>query len=158
MARYFEGKLTADGLRVGIVVSRFNSFVTEQLLLGALDALHRHGVAEGAVEVARVPGTFELPQVARRMAASGKFDALIALGAVIRGGTPHFEYIAAEVTKGIAQIAMEAPCAVTFGVLTCDSLEQAIERAGMKAGNKGAEAALAAIETANLIRELPHGR
>jgi 6,7-dimethyl-8-ribityllumazine synthase len=154
MSKLIEGRLTAEGLRVAIVVSRFNSFITEQLLTGALDALHRHGVKEGDVDVARVPGTFELPQVARRMALSGRYDALVALGAVIRGGTPHFDYIAAEVSKGIAQIALEAPCAVSFGVLTTDNVEQAIERAGTKAGNKGADAAVSAIETANVLREL----
>ncbi|MBQ4333746.1 MAG: 6,7-dimethyl-8-ribityllumazine synthase, partial [Myxococcaceae bacterium] len=140
--------------RVALVVTRFNSFITDQLLLGALDALRRHGAMDKDIEVVRVPGAFELPQVARRIAASGKFDALVALGAVIRGGTPHFDYIAAEVAKGIAHVAMEAPCAVSFGVLTTDSIEQAIERAGTKAGNKGAEATLAAIETANVLKEL----
>ncbi|MGI5863365.1 MAG: 6,7-dimethyl-8-ribityllumazine synthase [Myxococcales bacterium] len=154
MPSYVEGKLIAEGLKVAIVISRFNSFITEQLLTGALDALHRHGAQDSDIEVVRVPGTFELPQVARRVALSGKYDALVVLGAVIRGGTPHFDYIAAEVSKGIAQIALEAPCAVSFGVLTTDNVEQAIERAGTKAGNKGAEAAVAAIETANVIREL----
>lgn len=158
MTRSIEGRLTGEGLKVAIVVSRFNSFITDQLLSGALDALVRHGVKEGDVEVARVPGTFEVPQVARRMAMSGRYDALIALGAVIRGGTPHFDYIAAEVSKGVAQIAMEAPCAVSFGVLTTDSIEQAIERAGTKAGNKGADAAVSAIETANVLKELGEGR
>ncbi|HCF61806.1 MAG TPA: 6,7-dimethyl-8-ribityllumazine synthase [Myxococcales bacterium] len=154
MPSYVEGKLIAQGLKVAIVVSRFNSFITEQLLTGALDALRRHGAQDSDIEVVRVPGTFELPQVARRVALSGRFDALVALGAVIRGGTPHFDYIAAEVSKGIAQIALEAPCAVSFGVLTTDNVEQAIDRAGTKAGNKGAEAVVAAIETANVIREL----
>jgi 6,7-dimethyl-8-ribityllumazine synthase len=154
MPRFIEGQLLGEGLKVAIVVSRFNNFITEQLLTGALDALVRHGVKDSEVEVIRVPGTFELPQVARRVAQSGRFDALVALGAVIRGGTPHFEYIAAEVSKGIAQLALEAPCAVAFGVLTCDNVEQAIERAGTKAGNKGASAAISAIETANVIRAL----
>ena len=151
MLQTIEGKMNAEGLRVALVVTRFNS---DQLLLGALDALRRHGAMDKDIEVVRVPGAFELPQVARRIAASGKFDALVALGAVIRGGTPHFDYIAAEVAKGIAHVAMEAPCAVSFGVLTTDSIEQAIERAGTKAGNKGAEATLAAIETANVLKEL----
>ncbi len=154
MLQTIEGKMNAEGLRVALVVTRFNSFITDQLLLGALDALRRHGASDKDIEVVRVPGAFELPQVARRIAASGKFDALVALGAVIRGGTPHFDYIAAEVAKGIAHVAMEAPCAVSFGVLTTDSIEQAIERAGTKAGNKGAEATLAAIETANVLKEL----
>jgi 6,7-dimethyl-8-ribityllumazine synthase len=154
MPKVIEGRLIAEGLKVAIVVSRFNSFITEQLVSGALDALLRHGAADEDIEVIRVPGTFELPQVARRVAMSGRFDALVALGAVIRGGTPHFDYIASEVSKGIAQIALEAPCAVSFGVLTTDNVEQAIERAGTKAGNKGAEAVVAAIETAHVIREL----
>lgn len=158
MPKIIEGKLIAEGLKVAIVVSRFNSFITEQLLSGAIDALRRHGARDEDIEVVRVPGTFELPQVARRVALTGRFDALVALGAVIRGGTPHFDYIAAEVSKGIAQIAMEAPCAVSFGVLTTDNVEQAIERAGTKAGNKGAEAVVAAIETANVIRELGPAR
>jgi len=158
MPKIVEGRLIAEGLKVAIVVSRFNSFITEQLLGGAIDALRRHGAREEDIEVVRVPGTFELPQIARRVAMTGRFDALVALGAVIRGGTPHFDYIAAEVSKGIAQIAMEAPCAVSFGVLTTDNVEQAIERAGTKAGNKGAEAVVAAIETANVIRELGPAR
>ena len=154
MPRVVEGRLVAEGLKVALVVSRFNSFITEQLLTGAVDALVRHGARDADVEVVRVPGTFELPSVARRLALSGRYDALVALGAVIRGGTPHFDYIAAEVSKGMAQVSLEAPCAVSFGVLTCDTLEQAIERAGTKAGNKGADAAVAAVETANLLREL----
>ena len=158
MPKFIEGKLTADGLKVAIVLSRFNSFITEQLLSGAIDCLVRHGAKDSDIEVARVPGTFELPQIARRMANSGRYDVLLALGAVIRGGTPHFDLLAAEVTKGIAQIAMEAECAVSFGVLTCDNVEQAIERAGTKAGNKGFEAAIAAIETANVIRQLSNGK
>jgi 6,7-dimethyl-8-ribityllumazine synthase len=154
MPRIVEGRLIGEGLKVALVVSRFNSFITEALLSGALDMLTRHGVLDGDIEVVRVPGTFELPQIAKRVAQTGRFDALVALGAVIRGGTPHFEYIAAEVSKGIAQVALEASCAVSFGVLTCDTVEQAIERAGTKAGNKGADAAMAAIETANIVREL----
>ena len=149
----YEGSLVATGLKVGIVVSRFNSLVTEQLLSGALDALRRHGVKDGDVDVFRCPGTFELPPVVRRAARSGRYDAVVALGAVIRGGTPHFEYVAGEATKGVAQVSMEAECAVSMGILTCDTMEQALERAGVKAGNKGAEAAVAAIEQAHLLRE-----
>jgi 6,7-dimethyl-8-ribityllumazine synthase len=126
--------------------------VTEQLLSGALDAIRRHGGDDGAVDVFRCPGTFELPALLRRVALSGRYDAVVSLGAVIRGGTPHFEYVAAEVTKGVAHVSLEAPCAVTMGVLTCDTMEQALERAGVKAGNKGAEAAVAAIEQANVLR------
>ena len=154
MVRTIEGLMDAKGLKAAIVVTRFNSLITEQLLIGALDALKRHGASEEDITVVRVPGAFELPQIARRLAMSGRFDALIALGAVIRGGTPHFEYISAEVAKGVAQISMQAPCAVSFGVLTTDTIDQAIERAGTKAGNKGAEAALAAIETAQVIRQV----
>jgi 6,7-dimethyl-8-ribityllumazine synthase len=149
-----EGSLVATGLRFAVVVSRFNSLVTEQLLLGALDALRRHGADEGVIDVYRCPGTFELPALLKRVARSGRYDAVVTLGAVIRGGTPHFEYVAAEVSKGVAQVSMEAECAVAFGILTCDSMEQALERAGVKAGNKGADAALAAIEQANLFRDL----
>jgi 6,7-dimethyl-8-ribityllumazine synthase len=149
-----EGSLVATGLRFAVVVSRFNSLVTEQLLLGALDALKRHGADEGAIDVYRCPGTFELPAMLRRVARSGRYDAVVALGAVIRGGTPHFEYVAAEASKGVGQVSLEADCAVAFGILTCDTTEQALERAGVKAGNKGADAALAAIEQANLFRDL----
>ncbi len=149
----YEGSLVATGLKVAVVVARFNSLVTEQLLAGAADALRRHGVEDRDIDVFRCPGTFELSPVLRRAARSGRYDAVIALGAVIRGGTPHFEYVAAEATKGVAQVSMEADCAVTMGVLTCDTMEQALERAGVKAGNKGAEAAVAAIEQANVLRE-----
>lgn len=149
-----EGSLVATGLKAALVVARFNSLVTEQLLLGAADALRRHGVNDADIDVFRCPGTFELPAVIRRVAASGRYDAVVALGAVIRGGTPHFDYVAAEVTKGVAHVAMEAGCAVAMGVLTCDTMEQALERAGVKAGNKGAEAAAAAIEQANLLRSV----
>jgi 6,7-dimethyl-8-ribityllumazine synthase len=148
----YEGSLVATGLRFGVVVARFNSLITDQLLAGALDALKRHGADEAAVDVFRCPGTFELPALMRRVALSGRYDAVIALGAVIRGGTPHFEYVAAEATKGVAHVSMEAACAVTMGVLTCDTMEQALERAGVKAGNKGAEAAVAAIEQASVFR------
>ncbi len=149
----YEGSLVATGLKVGVVVSRFNSLVTEQLLAGAVDALVRHGVKESELDVFRGPGTCELPALLQRVVASGRYDAVVALGAVIRGGTPHFEYVAAEVTKGVAHVAMEAGCAVAMGVLTTDTMEQALERAGVKAGNKGAEAAVAAIEQANVLRE-----
>jgi 6,7-dimethyl-8-ribityllumazine synthase len=148
----YEGSLVATGLRFGVVVSRFNSLVTEQLLAGALDAIRRHGGDDGQIDVFRCPGTFELAPLLRKVALSGRYDAVVALGAVIRGGTPHFEYVAAEATKGVAQVSMEAGCAVTMGVLTCDNMEQALERAGVKAGNKGAEAAVAAIEQANVLR------
>ena len=147
----YEGSLVATGLRFAVVVARFNSLVTEQLLSGALDALRRHG-ADEAVDVYRCPGTFELPALLKRVALSGRYDAVVALGAVIRGGTPHFEYVASEATKGVAHVALEAGCAVAMGVLTCDTMEQALERAGVKAGNKGAEAAAAAIEQANAFK------
>ena len=154
----YEGSLVATGLRFAVVVSRFNSLITEQLLAGALDALRRHGADDATVDVYRCPGTFELPPLLRRVAASGRYDGAIALGAVIRGGTPHFEYVASETTKGVASVSMEAGCAVAMGILTCDTMEQALERAGVKAGNKGAEAAVAAIEQANLFRALAAGR
>jgi len=151
MGRVFEGKLVAEGLRFGIVVSRWNSFITERMLSGALDALARHGAADDAVEVARVPGTWEIPLVAQRMARSSRFDGVVCVGCLIRGATPHFEYLAAEVTKGLAQISLDTGVPVTYGIITVENLEQAIERAGSKAGNKGAEAAMAAIEMANLL-------
>jgi 6,7-dimethyl-8-ribityllumazine synthase len=149
----YEGSLVATGLKLAVVVSRFNSLVTEQLLQGAVDAFRRHGGKEGDLDVFRCPGTFELAPVLRRLARSGRYDAVVALGAVIRGGTPHFEYVAAEATKGVAHVSLEAECAVAMGILTCDTMEQALERAGMKAGNKGAEAAMAAVEQAHLLRE-----
>ena len=149
-----EGVLNATGLRVALVVSRFNSFITDRLMEGAMDALVRHGARAEDVTVIRVPGAFELPSVTRRVAMAGNFDAVVCLAAVIRGGTPHFEYVAAEVSKGVAHVSLEAPCPVTFGILTCDSLEQAIERAGSKAGNKGSDAAMAAIEMADLFKRL----
>ena len=149
----YEGSLVATGLRFAVVVSRFNSLVTEQLLAGALDALRRHGADEAAVDVYRCPGTFELPALLKRVALTGRYDGVLALGAIIRGGTPHFEYVAAEATKGVGHVSMEADCAVAMGILTCDTMEQALERAGVKAGNKGAEAAVAAIEQANVLRE-----
>ena len=149
-----EGDLSARDARFALVVSRFNSFITESLLAGALDALRRHGAEEGHLRVVRVPGAFEMPLVVQRLAASRKYDAVVALGAVIRGGTPHFDYVAGECTKGLAQASMSTGVPVAFGLLTTDSIEQAIERAGTKAGNKGAEAALSAVEMVNLLRQL----
>jgi len=153
-----EGKLLARGRSFGIVVSRFNGLVTEQLLQGALDCLIRHGADTDEISAVRCPGSFEIPQVAMRLAASGKFDAVICLGCVIRGETPHFAYIAAEVTKGIGQTSLQTDTPVTFGVLTTDTLEQALERAGAKAGNKGWDAALSAIELADLKAQLSEGK
>jgi len=149
-----EGGLTVSGARFAIVVSRFNSFVVESLLGGALDALRRHGAEDAGIEVVRVPGAFEMPLVAQKLMQSGRHDAVIALGAVIRGGTPHFDYVAGECTKGLAQASLSTGVPVAFGVLTTDTIEQAIERAGTKAGNKGAEAAMTAIEMVNLMRSL----
>ncbi len=154
MARMVEGNLTAKGYAFGIVASRFNEFITARLLDGALDALRRHGADEDKITVARVPGSFEIPLVAKRMAASRQYDAVICLGTVIRGATPHFEYIAGEVAKGVAMAGLETGVPIAFGVLTTDSIEQAVERAGTKAGNKGFDAACAAIEMANLLREM----
>ncbi len=154
MPKYLEGKLDAAGLSFGIVVGRFNSFISERLLEGALDALVRHGAKEETIEVARVPGAFEIPLAAQKMADTGRYDALICLGAVIRGATPHFDYVASEVSKGVAQVSLKTGVPIAFGVLTTDSIEQAIERAGTKAGNKGFEAAMTAIETAQLLRSL----
>lgn len=152
---YIEGKLTAAGMRLGIVVGRFNSFISESLLIGALDTLIRHGADKENILVTRVPGAFEIPLAIARLAATKRFDALIAIGAIIRGGTPHFEYVAAECVKGIAQVMLKAEIPVALGVLTVDTIEQAIERAGTKAGNKGAEAALSVIEMVNVLRVLP---
>jgi 6,7-dimethyl-8-ribityllumazine synthase len=154
MPKFVEGNLDAAGLRFGIVVGRFNSFISERLLEGALDALLRHGALDGAITVARVPGSFEIPLAAQKMAASGAFDAVICLGAVIRGATPHFDYVAAEVSKGVAQASLRTGVPIAFGVLTTDSIEQAVERAGTKSGNKGFDAAVTAIETANLLKGL----
>ena len=155
MSATYEGKLLAEGLRFGIVASRFNELIVRRLLGGALDALKRHGAAEESIEVAWAPGGFELPLVAAKMAESGRYDAVICLGAIIRGATPHFEYVAAEVAKGIAQVSLKTGLPVIYGIVTADTIEQAIERAGTKAGNRGADAAQAAIEMANLMRELP---
>jgi 6,7-dimethyl-8-ribityllumazine synthase len=153
MARVIEGDLQGQGVKVSIVVSRFNSFITDRLLDGALDGLRRHGVEEKGITVIRVPGSFEIPLGVKR-AAGQKVDAVIALGALIRGGTPHFDYLSAEVTKGVAQVMLETGIPVAFGVLTTDTVEQAIERAGTKAGNKGAEAAQSALEMVSLLRKM----
>jgi 6,7-dimethyl-8-ribityllumazine synthase len=152
MPKTYEGKLIADGLRFGIVVSRWNSFFTEKMLSGAMDALVRHGASDDQIEIARVPGTWEIPIAVQKMVNAERFDAVIAIGCLIRGATPHFEYLASEVTKGLGQISLQSGLPVTYGVITVENLEQAIERAGTKAGNKGAEAAVAAIEMANLMR------
>ena len=154
----YEGKLTGKGLRFGLVVGRFNEFISTRLLDGALDCLRRHEVDDSDIDVAWVPGAFEMPLVAQRMAASGRYDAIVCLGAVIRGGTPHFDYVAAEAAKGIAKVSLDSGVPVIFGVLTTDTIEQAVERAGTKAGNKGWAAALTALEMANLLRVLPGGR
>ena len=154
MGKQYEGMLLGEGLRFGLVVSRFNEFITAKLLEGAKDALSRHGVREEDTEVAWTPGSFEIPLVAKKMAQTGKYDAVICLGAVIRGGTPHFDYIAAEVSKGIARVGLDVGMPVTFGIITADTLEQAIERAGTKMGNAGFNAATNAIEMANLLKSL----
>ncbi len=150
----YEGHLVATGLKFGIVVARFNELLSGRLLSGAKDALVRHGVAPEDIDEAWVPGAFEVPLVAGKMAASGRYDAVIALGVVIRGGTPHFEYVSAEVSKGVAKVSLDTGVPVAFGVITADTIEQAVERAGTKAGNKGWEAAEAAIEMANLVKAL----
>jgi 6,7-dimethyl-8-ribityllumazine synthase len=158
MSRSFEGQLVGTGLKFGLVVARFNEFITTRLLDGAMDALVRHSVDASDVEVAWVPGALELPLVAQKMALSGRYDAVVCLGAVIRGATPHFDYVAAETTKGIAQVSLSTGVPVIMGVITADTLEQAVERAGSKAGNKGWQAAMSAIEMANLTRALSEGR
>ena len=152
--RSLEGALTARDLRFGIVAARFNGFIVERLVEGAIDALLRHGADPRDITLARVPGAWELPLAAQRMARGRRFDAIVALGAVIRGATPHFDYVAGECAKGLARVALDADLPVAFGVLTTDTVEQAVERAGTKAGNKGAEAAVSALEMANLLREL----
>jgi 6,7-dimethyl-8-ribityllumazine synthase len=154
MSTIIEGELVNCDAPYAIVVGRFNSFVTESLLQGALDTLKRHGVADDNVTVVRVPGAYEMPLVTRRLAVSQKYAAIIAIGAVIRGGTPHFDYVAGECSKGLATVSLQHDIPVAFGVLTVDSIEQAIERAGTKAGNKGADAALSAIEMVSLLRKL----
>jgi 6,7-dimethyl-8-ribityllumazine synthase len=154
MSNVFEGALLGKGLKIGVVVARFNEFITGKLLSGAKDALLRHGVTEENIDIAWVPGSFEIPLVAQKLAQSKKYDAVVCLGTVIRGATPHFEYIAAEVSKGIAKIALDTGTPVIFGVITADTLEQAIERAGTKSGNKGFDAAVSAIEMANLMKKI----
>ena len=154
MSKVFEGVLLGKGLKFGLVASRFNEFITKKLVEGAQDALLRHGVSEEDIEIAWVPGTFEIPLVAKKLALTKRYDAVICLGAVIRGATPHAEYIAAEVTKGIAKVGLDTGLPVIYGVITADTLEQAIERAGTKRGNKGFEAAVSAIEMANLSKSI----
>ncbi|MGC9385875.1 MAG: 6,7-dimethyl-8-ribityllumazine synthase [Hydrogenovibrio sp.] len=151
--KMIEGHLTAQGLRIGLVVGRFNSFIVDSLVKGAVDTIVRHGGSEEHIEQVLVPGAFEIPVVAQKMAQSGRYDAIVALGAVIRGGTPHFDYVAGECVKGIGQVALQSGVPVSFGVLTVDTIEQAIERAGTKAGNKGEECTLAAIETVNVLKQ-----
>jgi 6,7-dimethyl-8-ribityllumazine synthase len=150
----FEGSLLGKGLKFGLVVSRFNEFITEKLLEGARDALERHGVSKNDIDVAWTPGSFEIPLVAKKLAQSKRYDAIICLGAVIRGGTPHFDYVAAEVSKGVAKVGLESGLPVIYGVITADTLEQAIERAGSKMGNRGFAAAEHALEMANLIKNI----
>jgi len=154
MSRVYEGQLDARGHKVALVLSRFNSFISERLLEGAKDALLRHGASEDDFAIIRVPGAFELPLAVKKLVESNKYDAVIALGAVIRGSTPHFDYVAAETTKGLAQVSLGSGVPVAFGVLTCDTIEQAVERAGTKAGNKGFDAAMTAMEMVNLFKEL----
>jgi len=152
MDKHFEGMLLGKGLKFGLVVSRFNEFITKKLLEGAQDALLRHGVNQEDIEIAWAPGSFEIPLIAKKLAQTKRYDAVICLSAVVRGGTPHFEYIAAEVSKGIAKVGLETGLPVIYGVITADTLEQAIERAGTKMGNKGFDAAVTAIEMANLLK------
>jgi 6,7-dimethyl-8-ribityllumazine synthase len=154
MPKTLEGKISAEGLQFALIVSRFNDFISSKLVEGALDALRRHGAMDDQLTLVKVPGAFEIPLAARKLAESGKYDAVICLGAVIRGSTPHFDYVAAEVSKGIAMVGLESKIPVTFGVLTTDNLEQAIERAGSKSGNKGWDAAMAAMEMTNLFKNM----
>ncbi len=154
MPRVIEGRLLAENKRFAIIVSRFNDFITEKLVGGALDALTRSGAAEDHIDIVKVPGAFEIPLVAKKVAAKGGYDAVICLGAVIRGATPHFDYVSAEVSKGIAAVSLDSGVPVIFGILTTDSIEQAIERAGTKSGNKGWSAAISAVEMANLLEKL----
>ena len=154
MAKMIEGFITGKGLHIGIVAARFNEFITSRLLSGALDALHRHETADGDIDIAWVPGAFEIPIAAKRMAASGRYDAVICLGAVIRGSTTHYDYVCNEVSKGVAQVGLSTGVPTLFGVLTTENIEQAIERAGTKAGNKGADCALAALELASLLKKI----
>ncbi len=152
--REIQGELTATGLRFALVVSRFNAFVTERLLDGALDALHRAGAAASGIDVVRVPGAFEIPVTARHLAETGRYNAIVCLGTIIRGETPHFEHIATEASKGVAASALNSGVPMSFGILTVENLEQAVDRAGLKSGNKGFEAAMAAVEMANLLRKI----
>jgi len=154
MNKHYEGMLLGKGLKFGVVVSRFNEFITKKLLEGAQDALLRHGVNQGDIETAWVPGSFEIPLIAKKLAQTKKYNAVICLGAVIRGGTPHFEYIAAEVTKGIAKVGLDTGLPIIYGIITADTLEQAIDRAGTKEGNEGFKAAVNAIEMANLLTSI----
>lgn len=156
--KIYEGQLEARSLKAALVLSRFNSFITERLLEGAKDALLRHGGEENNLTVVRVPGAFELPLAAKKLAESGGYEAVIALGAVIRGSTPHFDYVAAEVSKGLAQVSLQSGVPVAFGVLTCDTIEQAVERAGAKAGNKGFDAAMTAMEMVSLFKAMDEGK
>ena len=157
MPNFYEGKISAEGKKFALVVSRFNDFVSDKLLAGAVDALSRHGALDQDIDVVKVPGSCEIPLMAKKMAGKEKYDAVICLGAVIRGSTPHFEYVSAEVSKGIGQVGLQAGIPVIFGVITTDTLEQAIERAGTKAGNKGWSAAVAAMEMANLAEAIDKG-
>ncbi len=154
MHKTFEGNLDAKGLRVGLLVSRFNSFISDRLVEGAIDGLLRHNAEKEDINIVRVPGAYEIPPAAKKMAESGRYDAIVCLGAVIRGATPHFDYVSAEVSKGVASVSLDSGIPVAFGVLTTDTIEQAIERAGSKAGNKGFDAAMAAVEMANLYKAL----
>jgi 6,7-dimethyl-8-ribityllumazine synthase len=154
VSKQYEGNLIGEGLKLCLVTSRFNEFITMRLMDGAKDGLIRHGVKEEDIEIARTPGAFEIPLVAKKLAVSGKYDAVICLGAVIKGGTPHFEYVASEVSKGIAAVGLETGIPIIYGIITAESLEQAIERAGTKMGNTGYNAALSAIETANLLKSI----
>ena len=158
MPRELHGQLSVDGQRFAIVVSRFNEFITSKLLAGAIDALKRHGCADESITVVHVPGAFELPFMAKKLAESGLYDAVICLGCVIRGQTPHFEYVAGQAARGIAEVGLATGVPTTFGVITADTLEQAVERAGAKSGNKGVDAAVSAIELTNLLRQLPTQR
>lgn len=154
MPKIIEGKLDAKGLRVGLLVSRFNSFISDRLVEGAIDGLLRHNAEKEDINIVRVPGAYEIPPAAKKMAESGRYDAIVCLGAVIRGATPHFDYVSAEVSKGVASVSLDSGIPVAFGVLTTDTIEQAIERAGSKSGNKGFDAAMAAVEMANLYKAL----
>ncbi len=152
--KIIEGNLTAEGMKIGLVVGRFNSFIVDSLVKGAIDTIVRHGGSLNNIEQVMVPGAFEIPLVTQKMAESGKYDAIVALGAIIRGGTPHFEYVAGECVKGIGQVSLKFGVPISFGVLTVDTIDQAIERAGTKAGNKGEECTLAAIETVNVLKQV----